>query len=624
MRGCWYGLLVGSILALMVIIIWHVAPLPPWSPIAAGLVPLPCMLIGLIVGGWRKPEINEVARWVDGKQHLKERLSTALEVSGKENTGAWGQLIMADAAEHARGIDPRRFLPFHLPRFTRWALLLLALAAGLGFVPEYRSKEYKQKQADKENIKQVGKQLAELTRRNLQQRPPALPPTEKAMESVANLGDKLSKANTTRAEALKDIANVSDKLKDELKQLNQDPAIKRLEQAARTPSGNESQTAEGLQKQMESLQKQLGTPTGNPDALDKIQKELSKLQEAAKGLADKNSQASDAEKQKLSDSLAALSKQMQQMGMQLPQLDDAIKALQQNQADMVLKDLESATVDLEKMRDLAKSLQQMQAQMEKMGKDLAEQLKNGQPEIAEQTLRKMADQLKSGKLSKEQMEKILSDVSKAMDPAGNYGDVAKKLDSAMKAMQASNKSGASKSLSDAADELASLMQQMKDAQQLEAALDSMGKASMCIGSGQCWGLGNSACKTPKVGNKPGKGGPGVGTWAEDEKKQWDGQINDFWDNNGNTRADQASRSADGTQKDPGDALKPTKVKGQFSPGGQMPSVTLKGVSIKGQSKVAYEEAAATAQSEAQSALNQDKVPRVYQGAVKDYFDDFKK
>ena len=72
-----------------------------------------------------------------------------------------------------------------------------------------------------------------------------------------------------------------------------------------------------------------------------------------------------------------------------------------------------------------------------------------------------------------------------------------------------------------------------------------------------------------------------------------------------------------------DALKPTKVKGQFSPGGQMPSITLKGVSIKGQSKVQYEEAAAAAQSDAQSALSQEKVPRAYQGAVKDYFDDLK-
>jgi hypothetical protein len=39
--------------------------------------------------------------------------------------------------------------------------------------------------------------------------------------------------------------------------------------------------------------------------------------------------------------------------------------------------------------------------------------------------------------------------------------------------------------------------------------------------------------------------------------------------------------------------------------------------------VAYQQAAATAQSDAQSALNQDEVPRAYQGAVRNYFDDIK-
>ncbi|MDB6056872.1 MAG: hypothetical protein JWO95_716, partial [Verrucomicrobiales bacterium] len=67
-----------------------------------------------------------------------------------------------------------------------------------------------------------------------------------------------------------------------------------------------------------------------------------------------------------------------------------------------------------------------------------------------------------------------------------------------------------------------------------------------------------------------------------------------------------------------------KVHGQISPGGHMPSITLKGLSIKGNSSVAYEEAASAAQNEAQSALNHDQVPRAYQGAVKGYFDDLKK
>jgi len=96
------------------------------------------------------------------------------------------------------------------------------------------------------------------------------------------------------------------------------------------------------------------------------------------------------------------------------------------------------------------------------------------------------------------------------------------------------------------------------------------------------------------------------------------------DNSRVMRADQDPRGITERDATLNDALKPTKVKGQLSPGGQMPSITLKGVSIKGQSKVQFEEAATAAQTEAQSALNQDQVPRAYRGAVRDYFDDLKK
>ena len=105
---------------------------------------------------------------------------------------------------------------------------------------------------------------------------------------------------------------------------------------------------------------------------------------------------------------------------------------------------------------------------------------------------------------------------------------------------------------------------------------------------------------------------------------YNGEWTDRWDNSGMTRPDMDPRGHTERDASQSDALTPTKVKGQFNPGGQMPSITLKGVSIKGSSKVAYEESATAAQADAQSALSQEKVPRAYQGAVKDYFDDLKK
>ena len=622
LRGLWYGLLVGSVSSLLAVGAWHLLPLPMWTLMLAALVPFPCALVGLAIGGWRKTALPEVARWIDGRQHLQERLSTALEVAADPNGGTWRDLVVTDAVRHVKDLDPRRLVQFRLPRATRWALVALALGAGLGFVPEYRSKTFRQKKADEQNIKEVGRQLADLTRRSVEKRPPALEPTQKALENVSELGDQLAKKTFARSEALKDLASVTEKLKDELKEMGKDPSLRKMEQAARASTGTDSQTAAALQKQIDSMQKQLGTPTGNPEALEKLQKELQKLKEAAKGMADKNSQASDADKQKLAESLSALSKQMQDMGLQLPQLDDAIQAMAANQPDLVLKDLQEATLDLEKMRDMAKNLQQLQQQAEKLGKDLAEQLKNGQPELAQATLQKMASQLQAASQTPEQLQKLLDEVAKAIPPAGNYGKVADKLQNATQQMKAGDKGGASKSLQAAAKELGDLMQQMGDAQALMATLDNLNQASMCIGSGQGWG--SKTCNKPGY-NPNGQGpGGGVGTWS-DSSAQWDGQWSDHWDNTGFNRPDQdAMGHTDRGEGELSDALKPTKVKGQFKPGGQMPSLTLKGVSIKGESRVAFEEAASAAQSDAQSALSQEKVPRAYQGAVKDYFDDLKK
>ncbi len=619
LRGLSWGLLFGGLGCLLLLGVYHLAPLPLWTLSAAVVFPVPCMLAGFLLGAWHIPDPGQMARWLDQRQGLQERLSTALEVSASSDGNPWRELVLADAAEHARGLEPRKLLPFALPRFTRWAVAVLVMAAGLGFVPEYRSKSFLQKKADEANIKETGRQLAELTRHSLEKRTPALEP-QKALEAVATLGDQLAARNLGRSEALKDLANQAEKLKEEINELAKDPALRRLEQAARSASGAEAQTASALQKQMEALQKQMGTPIGNPEALEKLKSQLDKLQQAARGLADKNSPGADADRQKLSDSLSALSRQVQDLGLQMPELDDAINALAANQTDLLLKDLQAATADLEKLRDMAKNMQQLQQQVEKLGKDLAEQLKNGQPELAQQTLQKMISDLKAANLTPEQLQKMINEVAKAIPPAANYGKVADHLKAAASQMKSGDKGGAAQSLAKASDELQSLMQQLADAAQMQAALDALNQASSAIGTGQGW---RAARGMPRFG-KGGQPGSGVGTWAE-EGAQWDGQTTAGWDNSGVERPDMDSRGvSDRGEGELSDALKPTKVKGQFAPGGPMPSITLKGVSIKGQSKVGYEEAVTAAQSDAQSALSQEKVPRAYQGSVRDYFDDLKK
>ena len=126
---------------------------------------------------------------------------------------------------------------------------------------------------------------------------------------------------------------------------------------------------------------------------------------------------------------------------------------------------------------------------------------------------------------------------------------------------------------------------------------------------------------PKAG-QGGKPGKGVGTWADEGNGWLIPEMTDDWDNSGLARADQDARGhADRGEAQMSDRLIPTKVQGQLSPGAPMPSMPLKGLSIKGTSQATYTEVMQSAQEEAQSALNQGKIPRAYQGAVKDYFDE---
>lgn len=623
-RGFWQGLFAGALLWLAALIAYKIFPLPVSLLLScAGLAAL-IAAAGFVRGWWHPKTLAETARWIDRKQKLQERLSTALEVAQNQPASHWRDLLVSDAAVHAQKLDPRRLLPFHLPAVTRWTLAILALCVSLGFVPEYRSKSYLQKQQEKAVIKEVGQHLADLTRRNLEHHTPALEPTRQNLETVEQLGTQLNKAPLTQSSALKDLASVTEKLKDQLKELGRNPALKPLERAARESSRNANGSPAEMQKQIESLQKALGNKPGTPESLDKLKDDLAQAQKAAAGMPAQDTPEGQAAKQQMAQTLADLAKQAREMGESLPNLDEAIAALQANQTDLMMKDLNLAMTDLDKLAAMSKELAKLQQAASRLGKDLAEQLQNGQAEQAQQTLTKMSAALKSANLSPDQMNKVLEEVSKALDPAGKYGKVADLLKQSVGQMKQGDKPQAAQSLADAAKELQKLMDQMGDAQALMASLDALKKAQLCVGNCTSWGQ----CDSGGISMKPsGKPGSGVGTWA-DENTGWSFYTQNEtkgWDNSGLERPDIEGRGiTDRGDAERSDALIPTKVRGQISPGGPMPSITLKGLSIKGQSSVGYTEAVAAAQSDAQSAISQDQVPRAYRGAVRDYFDDLKK
>ena len=621
-RRLWQGLFIGAAAWLLFLAIYKLAPIPEEWVVYSWLILPVSALVGFLWGWSRTITVNETARWVDSQCKLQERLSTALEVANDEKDGKgseWKNLIVSDAAKSVSGLNSRELLPFRLPQASKWALVLLVLGVGLGFVPEYRSKALLATKQDTAAIQQTGRELAKLTKRTLATRPPAMESTKKTLEELQDLANHMAKAQLTRTDALKDLSNMAEKLKEQTREMAKDPAIRNLERASRNGSKSGSPSAE-MQQKLDNLAKQMGAQAANSEAMEKLKSDLDKAKQMASTMPKGDTPEAKQAKEAMQAALADLAKQAKDLGLDLPSLSEAIAALQQAQPDQVLKDLQIAEVELEKMEQMAKALDKMQLDMQKLGKDLAEQLKNGQAEAAESTLRKMAESLKASSMTPEQMEKLMSEVSAALDPAKQYGEVGEQMKKAMQNMQAGKKGEAGENLKSAADELAKMMGELGDAQSLLASLESLQAASMCIANGQGF------CNNPGAGGagrRTGKSQRGVGNWTDENSWEYPEMV-DSWDNTGIERPDMDGRGvSDRGDGQLADALAPTKIKGQITPGGPMPSITMKGVSIKGTSKVQIEEMAAAAQSDAQSALNQDQVPRAYQNAVRNYFDDLK-
>src|SRR6185436_9592276 len=92
-NGLVRGLLVGGALLLLAVGLYKFLPIPVWSVQAAGAAALACALAGFVWGVWRKQTLLETARWVDERQKLKERLSTALEMADISAPEDWKQLL---------------------------------------------------------------------------------------------------------------------------------------------------------------------------------------------------------------------------------------------------------------------------------------------------------------------------------------------------------------------------------------------------------------------------------------------------------------------------------------------------------------------------------------------------
>ena len=84
-RGLWFGVLAGAGVWLLGLGLYKLLPLPELTLAFAGVTGVLCFAAGGLVGWWRADGLLGTARWLDERQQLKERLSTAIELGRDEN-----------------------------------------------------------------------------------------------------------------------------------------------------------------------------------------------------------------------------------------------------------------------------------------------------------------------------------------------------------------------------------------------------------------------------------------------------------------------------------------------------------------------------------------------------------
>ena len=623
-RSMWLGLWFCACLWLVTLVVYKLFPISTATVFWAVMVGLAFPLIGIALGLAKRFAARDTARWLDQETGLKERLSTAIELTeSKAKDSEWSMLVIRDAARSAGNIETGKLLPLRLPPLCNWILLVLIACFALGFVPEHRSKAYLDRQRDAAVIDDVGTNLEKLTKWQVKENPPQFDPTEKVLESVRDLGREFQEGELLREDALAKLTSLAEQLRDEAKKLGQAQTINKLQQPARTPAGATAPSPAELQQQMAELEESLGdAKAAKPEQFDEMKTKLDAIKEAATGLPDANTPEGKQAQQKLAQSLADLANMAQQMGLEMPDLDKAIDALKGSDIDQFLKNMEFSAQDLEKMAELSKALQNLEMQSAEVGKDLAEQLEKGQVPAALNTLEKMMSQLDSSQLTNRELEKMIEELQEALNPAENYGECSQRLSDAKDQAKAGNKSGASQSLAKAKDELKKMLKEMADAQNLMQTLENLERAQMAVGNCQSFGQSFGVFQKPSVGPSD-KPGAGVGMWGNDSYQLSPEQMTQRWDNSGFNRPDVDPRGLTERGNKVPDNMVASRIEGEINPTGQMPSITLRRVSIKGSSKIQFQKAVTAAQSEARNALNQDKVPRAYRDSVRDYFDDLK-
>ncbi|MEO1237076.1 MAG: hypothetical protein AAFX76_09840 [Planctomycetota bacterium] len=562
LRALGWGVLIGAAAAGLAVVGMHFVGVPvPWWGLAS--VGGAAVLVAALVAVLRRPNDQRVAVLVDERLGLKDRLGTSLYAASLEDSELTRRVI--DDAERAAG-EAKVGQAFPVRPTPVWwgALAAVAAVAVLALDPFGLQQRALAKAQAKLAAAEEARQLEEALE-NAKEEAEALAEDAEARDEDGVAEDELDPADLDeQLEALltqRDLSNPED-------QREAAAEVSDLQEKFEEQIAQQEAAVEALQNTFSQLDAGERGPTDRfADALRRG--DFSSAQEELARLADQieSGDLSESQRERASEQLAALSEQLEQMAEQQEQLaEEAEQAA--NQA------MENAGLTPEQMEQLAEQGFSPEAVQQALEQALQNQgmTQEQAQQAAEQLQQQMQQAMQQARNSQnagdaaEQLAQQMQQMSQAMQQQGLENQ---QLQDAIQQMQ--------QQLGECAGEQGQLQNMKSASQQMQEALQRMAR------------LGQTDPNRPGgAGGIDGGGGDG-GDPIGDERAPLNPNSRAVSDANGEPRG---------------------RVIASWTRDGQM---------SKGEARVTFNQAVTEAQADAERAVTEDRTPKRYHKAIRDYF-----
>ncbi len=521
------GLAVGALMAALLMAASRFYPLDidiirvSISLLTAGLV------LGSLASLLRPISMFEAALACDLRLQLKERITSAIEFTAQKETNPLIPALISDAERHAAIISPGRDFPIRTPRDAIYALILLAIAIGLYFVPPWQytfasdetREEYREVQAEAQAVRDIAREIT------------LDPPAERNdfAEEIARQLEQLARdmefGTLSRREALERLSAIEEaieqsqessgynELREQIDRLSQALAEGQdLREAAEALSSGD---AEAAQRALEELAENLesgNVPTeslsdlagaldqaaaemaGNPnmsDLRESLEQARDELRAAAEAAASGSESQPDPEEmaRALIDAIDRAIPEIDSLDIPEDVREQAKEILEEVRDDLQ-EALDSGEVTEQDIREAQERIQDVRETLEEAGADLSgEQEERSPEEIAEELIRE-AQRLERAAQSCENL-----DSRTRRQLQSTCENVAQELGEELEQGSCSTESN-----EEARRQLDEVRRQLEEAGSTE---EEMGERSQCSGSGSRSGRQGS-------GGRQGQGSSGLG------------------------------------------------------------------------------------------------------------------